>query len=170
MANEITQRSDPRHTARSLRASAQQPVATMAEAQAIMAQCETLRRPVDRRWLMGRIATLLSHFYVSPMSETEARAVAQDWANALTEFPQWAVEEACDEWLRTMDRRPTIAGIRKLCLHHFAVVEFSQRKAMAGPDGPSADRGTVTSAHRAQMAEAGERVVKALRSKGGRDD
>jgi len=82
---------------------------------------------------MGRVATMLSHFYVSPMSEAEARAVANDWADALGEFPQWAVDEACRDWLRNHTRKPTIADIRGLCVHHFAVVDFTRQKAMRGP-------------------------------------
>jgi len=67
------------------------------------------------------------------MAEAEVKAVAADWADALGHFPQWVVEEACRDYLRENDRKPTIAAIRKLCQHHFAVVEFTRQKAMRGP-------------------------------------
>jgi len=117
---------------------------------------------------MGRIATLLSHFYVSPMSETEARAVAQDWADALLEFPQWAVDESCREWLRAQERKPTIAGIRKLCQQHFAVVEYTRQKAMRGPNlhsAPLAPRDEPTPERKAEMAAEIADVAERLRKK-----
>ncbi len=82
---------------------------------------------------MARIMTLLSHFYVSPMTPGEAEAIATDWAKALGAFPQWAVSEACDEYLRTQKRKPTIAAIVELCEGQFWVVDFTRRKAMRGP-------------------------------------
>ena len=123
------------HTARSLRRRALSEVASLEEAQSLLMPCETLRQPADRSWMMGRVATLLSHFYVSQTAESEMRAVMMDWHNALAEFPAWAIGEACSEWLKTMDRKPTIAGIRKLAQHHFEVVEFTRQKAMRGVPG-----------------------------------
>ena len=162
----LNPQNDPVRMARSLRASAQQPVETEAQAQMLMKACETLRQPVKREWLMGRIATLLSHFYVSPMSETEVRAVAEDWAAALGAFPQWAVAEACAEWLRSSNRKPTIADIRKLSQQHFAVVEFTRQKAMRGPKAtPKPEHGKITEEQRAQMAEAGNAALKRMVSK-----
>jgi hypothetical protein len=117
---------------------------------------------------MGRVATLLSHFYVSQMSEHEARAVAQDWADALLEFPQWAVDEACREWLRTQERKPTIAGIRKLCQQHFAIVECTRYKAMRGPIArgePVEPRETVSPERRAKMAAEIAKVSERMRKK-----
>ena len=103
--------------------------------------------------MMGRIATMLAHFYVSPLSEAEMSAVASDWAEALREFPQWAIAEACSEWLRTQERKPTPAAIRRLCQHHFAVVEFTRLKAMRGPTGQQdADRPPVSTEARERMA------------------
>ena len=78
--------------------------------------------------------------------------MAEDWADALMEFPQWAVEEACREYLRTQDRKPTIAAIRQLCRQHFAVVEFTRQKAMRGPQPPE-HRPTVSEGERAVMRE-----------------
>lgn len=159
MANQIDiTRGDPIRIARSLRQRAHLPVKTMEEAQSLLAECETLRRPVAKDWLMGRVATLLSHFYVSLTDETEMRAILADWAKALAEFPQWAVTEACDEYLRTQERKPTIAAIRKLCEQHFHVVEFTRQKAMRGPVAESQEepRKPMTCAQR-------EAVDKAMR-------
>jgi len=166
MANELdVAREDPIRTARSLRASAQQPLTTMEEAQNLLRTCETLRQPVARKWLMGRVATLLSHFYVSPMSEHEAKAVAEDWADALGEFPQWAVEEACREYLRTQDRKPTIAAIRALCRHHFAVVEYTRQKAMRGPVEREVERTPLTDEQRKTLVEEAEKFARRFPSK-----
>lgn len=61
------------------------------------------------------------------------RAVAQDWVDALAEYPAWAIGEAASEWLRTQEKKPTIAGIRKLAQQHFAIVDWTRFKAMRGP-------------------------------------
>ena len=154
-------------TARSLRQRAHSAVGSLEEAQSLLATCETLRRPVAKDWLMGRVATLLSHFYVSSTDEAEMRAALSDWADALSEFPAWVIAEACREYLRTQERKPSIAAIRKLCQQHFAVVEFTRMKAMRGPqesERPSmseADR----AAMRARMAEAGDELVEKMRAK-----
>lgn len=155
--------------ARSLRHSAQAPISTMQEAQSILAKCETLRRPAKRDWIAGRVATLLSHFYVSLMGEAEMRAVASDWLDALAEFPEWAIGEACSEWLRTQDRKPTIAGIRKLCAQHFAVVEYTRQKAMRGPQATE-ERAPISPEERAaRAATIAETVERLARKAGGRD-
>jgi len=117
---------------------------------------------------MGRVATLLSHFFVSSTEEAEMRAMLSDWADALGEFPQWAIEEACREYLRTQERKPTIAAIRKLCQQHFAVVEFTCQKAMRGPSEAEA-RSAHSEAHRAEMrdrvASLAEETIQRLRAK-----
>ena len=116
--------------------------------------------------MMGRIATMLAHFYVSPLSEAEMSAVASDWAEALREFPQWAIAEACSEWLRTQERKPTPAAIRRLCQHHFAVVEFTRLKAMRGPTGQQdADRPPVSAKARAEMGRKIAEIEAAMRKR-----
>ena len=165
--------SNPAHTARFLRQHAQSPVATMEEAQSLLATCETLRRPVDPEWLMGRVATLLGQFFVSQTEEAEMRAMLADWRDALAEFPQWAVAEACSEWLRTQERKPTIAAIRKLAQQHFAVVEFTRQKAMRGPQEGRNRKSDIGNRHseehcaamRERMASLGAETVKAMRDK-----
>jgi len=97
------------------------------------------------------------------------RAVLTDWAQALSEFPQWAIEEACQEYLRTQERKPTIAAIRKMAQQHFAVVEFTRQKAMRGPAGE--ERREFSEEHRAamtrRMAEAGNQTLAAMQARMG---
>jgi hypothetical protein len=69
--------------------------------------------PPDR--LVGRVGALLAHYYVADHAPAVQRALAHDWADALAEYPFWAVSVACQKWLRMERRRPTIADIRDLC-------------------------------------------------------
>lgn len=117
--------------------------------------------------MLGRVATMLSHFYVSEADEAQMRAMMADWRDALEGFPRWAIAEACSEYLRTQERKPTIAAIVKLCDHHFAVVEYTRQKAMRGPvvsDVPRSDNGQAQS-NRDRVAKIGEDALRAMRAR-----
>lgn len=98
---------------------------------------------------------MLAHFYVSSMTDAEQRAIASDWIVALKDYPAWAIQEACTEWLQTETRKPTIAAIRALCAKRFEVVPWMRKQAMAGPVQIPADRDVSAGAEqRAAQAKA----------------
>lgn len=77
--------------------------------------------PADLSWTMGRIAALLSGYYdkATPLGIREIEA--EDWAEALRDYPQWAIERAC-RWWKSVDnskrgKRPVegdiVARVRK---------------------------------------------------------
>ncbi|KAA5605441.1 hypothetical protein F1188_11105 [Roseospira marina] len=72
-------------------------------------------RPARRQDVSARVMTALAHFYVAAMPEGIHQQIAADWADALGEFPMWAIAEAFRKHLRTEDRKPTIAAIRSRC-------------------------------------------------------
>jgi hypothetical protein len=80
------------------------------------------------------------------------------------------VQEACASWLATEERKPTIAGIRKLCQQSFGVVEYARQKAMRGPglrswEQAPAERPEVTEGDRAKRgAQIGD-VLKKMQAK-----
>ncbi len=71
---------------------------------------------VDRA-VAGIVAGLLLHYY-SPgdLSEAARQAMARDWVEDLREFGPAIAADACREWRRTQERRPTPADIRKLAI------------------------------------------------------
>lgn len=71
--------------------------------------------PVDSKWLAGAVHTLLLHYYVQSLPDSQMQALAKDWVGALKEFPQCAVEHARSQWLKTSDKKPKPANIVSLC-------------------------------------------------------
>ena len=55
--------------------------------------------PASPDWIKGRIGTFLMHFYVSGLPAPAVRAISDDWAATLEDFPQWAIEAACLWWI-----------------------------------------------------------------------
>ncbi len=97
--------------------------------------------PPEPRWVMGRIATLLSHYFTNQMSDSLAAGVAQDWAALLDGLPKSAIEQAALKWLRTETRRrPGPGDIRELALQ-IAGKQMQQRDRLrmivAGPTASS---------------------------------
>lgn len=84
-----------------------------------MRQAETgLMKPATDEWVRGRIATLLSHFYVSDMEDYQIAAMADDWIAALRLGgdipPAWALQAACIKWLATESKKPKPSDINEL--------------------------------------------------------
>ena len=81
---------------------------------------EALERAVQiyplptQKWLGGRIATLLSHYYVVSSSQALNTAIASDWLDALQGIPQGFIERAIKQWRNEQTRKPTPADIRIL--------------------------------------------------------
>ncbi len=59
---------------------------------------ERLSVPADTTWLMARIAALLSPYYEKDTPQGVRVMEAQDWAEEIGGFPQWAVQRAVRWW------------------------------------------------------------------------
>ena len=69
-----------------------------------------------REWLMGRIVTLLSHYYRPDDDPEILRAQAADWYVVLKGFPIYAINAACVDYLANEPRRkPAPGAIVELC-------------------------------------------------------
>lgn len=66
--------------------------------------------PADEQWINGRVATLLSHYYVPNVPMELQVAALGDWVRLLSRFPQWAIEAAVDEWLDRPGRQKPMPG------------------------------------------------------------
>jgi hypothetical protein len=57
-----------------------------------------LSAPAQQAWTMARIAALLSPYYEKDLPQAVRVMEAQDWAEALSGYPQWAIEGAVRWW------------------------------------------------------------------------
>jgi hypothetical protein len=67
-------------------------------------------RREKREWLLGRVATLLSHYWREDDPAHLAAATARDWADVLDGMPQDAISKACLAYLRDEPRRKPTPG------------------------------------------------------------
>lgn len=84
-----------------------QPVTTSEEAKQVSLTIEVLSTPATRKWVAGRVATLLSQYFASSVPTEVMAAVADDWQHELAEYPAWAISNACRWWMgaENPDRR-----------------------------------------------------------------
>ena len=88
-----------------------------AEARALIPAFERYLAPPTIPWISGRIATLLTHYYIVDMPKELAGAALRDWVDVLGDLPQHAIQEACLKWLRMESRkRPGPGDIRELAM------------------------------------------------------
>lgn len=114
----------------------QPPVIRDADAPCVQAAVEALdyllAPPSSPDRVMAKVATLLSHYYAPDMDEAQQTAVMLDWWEDLREFPQWAIDQACDLWRRNEpDRRPNPAAIRRECERNVMHLRKLHRKLRA---------------------------------------
>lgn len=86
---------------------------------AIERMVDALSVPADGTWLMARIAALLSPYYERDVPQGVREMEAEDWAEALAEFPEWAVTKAVRWWKSAENpnrkRRPLEGDIAARC-------------------------------------------------------
>jgi hypothetical protein len=64
----------------------------------IQATVDVLSEPCDPTWCMARVAALLSPYYDKDTPQGVRRMEAEDWLEALQDYPQWAIERAVRWW------------------------------------------------------------------------
>lgn len=69
----------------------------------------------NERRIAERITTLLSHFWTADEDTLIREAQISDWIDALSKFSVSVVHAAAAEYLRTQQKRPTVAAIYALC-------------------------------------------------------
>jgi hypothetical protein len=95
----------------------------------IEATVAALSAPCNPTWCMARVAALLSPYYDKATPQAVREIEAEDWLEALAEYPQWAIERAV-RWWKSADnadrrRRPMEGDIAARC-----VVEMRGIKAV----------------------------------------
>jgi len=71
---------------------------------------DDLSAPAPKRWVQGRVAALLSHYFVASTDACVIEMMAEDWWRILSGNPAWAIANACIWWLgpenEKHDRKP----------------------------------------------------------------
>lgn len=94
------------------------PADTIPDLQRQLSLLDEALLPAPRPALLARILGLLAHYRHEALPERLEMAVADDWADDLAEFPQWAIEDACQQWRRHPTKyryKPLPGDIRNLC-------------------------------------------------------
>lgn len=113
-------------------------------------------RQSRREWVLGRIATLLSHYWRDDDPSELTEAIARDWADILEGLPQDAIGRACMAYLRNEPRRkPSPGAIYALAR------EFIPKPVVVARSEPEAPRERLSAERAAEiMAEVGFRPKK----------
>lgn len=64
----------------------------------IKATVAALSEPASPVWIMARVAALLSPYYDKDTPRAVREMEAEDWLEALAQYPQWAIERAVRFW------------------------------------------------------------------------
>jgi hypothetical protein len=110
---------------------------------------------------MARIAALLSPYYEKDVPQAVRVMEAEDWAEALAEYPQWAIQNAVRWWKseHNQDRRkrPMEGDIAAVCHKEMDAVRaaaFILSQPLAPPSAPSLPRPDApTAEERRQIAQ-----------------
>jgi hypothetical protein len=77
-----------------------------------------IRSPHDQGATLKRVNACLALYFV-PDEDAETKLdVRAEFVRALSAYPQWAVERAFDDWIRTRNRRPSPGEIAILASGH----------------------------------------------------
>jgi hypothetical protein len=85
-----------------------------------------------------------------------------DWIDDLVEFGPTAVADACREWRRDFDRRPTPANIRRLCIAAQNRRREDEMRRLPPPPPPPEPE-PMSAADRAHCVAVAERALRRLR-------
>lgn len=92
-----------------------------------------LSEPADPQWVMARTAALLNPYYEKDVPQGIRVMEAEDWADALSEFPQWAIQKAA-QWWKSADnpdrrKRPMEGDIAARARHEMQAVTAAKIRA-----------------------------------------
>lgn len=123
-------------------------------AAAAVAGLQTTASPA---WVMARIAALLSPYYEKDVPQAVRVMEAEDWADALAEYPQWAIQNAVRWWKSEHNadrrRRPMEGDIAAACRREMDAVRaaaFILSQPVAQPQSEP-EREAVSPERKAEM-------------------
>jgi hypothetical protein len=108
---------------------------------------KALQVPANPAWVMARIAALLSPYYEKDVPQAVRVMEAEDWAEALADYPQWAIQNAVRWWKSEHNadrrRRPMEGDIAAACRKEMDAVRaaaFILSQPLAPPPAPALPR------------------------------
>jgi hypothetical protein len=108
---------------------------------------DRLTIPAGKKWIAGRVATLLSQYFASSVPAEMMTAIADDWNAELSEFPAWAIQKACRWWMGAENdkrrQKPMPGDIAARCRAEMGVVKVAAlavRRFENGETQPVEDR------------------------------
>jgi hypothetical protein len=77
-----------------------------------------------------RVVALLRQYFQADTVQSVIEVEAEDWADALAPFPDWAIRRACRWWQGAgnpkRDKKPKIGDIEEICINEMALVSMAR--------------------------------------------
>lgn len=106
------------------------PLATKAERDKTAKAIELLSQPADNRWILARVAALLLPYYNADTAQAVRELEAEDWRDALSPYPKWAIERAVRWWKsaenKKRHKRPVEGDIVERAKMEMGLVKYAQ--------------------------------------------
>lgn len=101
--------------------------------------------PADRTWTMMRVAALLTPYYAADVPQSIIAIDAEDWAEALHGYPEWAITKACRWWKGSSNdnrrRKPLEGDIAERCRLEMGIVRVAENALKRGVGISSQEQG-----------------------------
>lgn len=105
---------------------------------------ERLSQPAPRHWISGRVVVTLSHYFVAQQEAAVVKAIADDWADLLSEYPAWAIAKACKWWISRENehhhRKPLPGDIQDRAHREMGAVRAARMVLERGIAAPEPER------------------------------
>lgn len=140
----------------------------------MQATVDALCQPAHSTWVMARVAALLEPYFDKGTPQAIKEIEAEDWAEALCDYPQWAIQRAV-RWWKSGDnpkrrQRPVEGDIAARVKLEMDAVLGMKRRLEAGlyrQAGTEPDRVLPSPERRAEMREYVAKHFPGVKSFGG---
>ena len=105
-------------------------IQTQSQADQITADVQRLSTPATKQWISGRVATLLSQYFVSSVPDSMMAAIAEDWHEELKAYPSWAITKAVRWWMSSSNperrKKPVPGDIAAMAKREVGAVSLAK--------------------------------------------
>lgn len=102
------------------------------EAQRLVTIYSRALSPASANIIAVCVQKLFLHYPVKDMKESENEMLMQDWLEDLSEYPNWAINDACVHYRKNNKWRPTVSDIIKICDSLVFSVKWEKRRLEKG--------------------------------------
>lgn len=115
------------------------PIATDEQYNEISDALAAITEPAHPQWIMKRVAGLLSQYYTVDVPAAAHSLIAEDWLEALSEYPQWAITRSVRWWKSDANperrKRPLEGDISAHCKKELEVLRLAEWAVRRYPFG-----------------------------------